>query len=54
MQVFVRHQFETDDDALRISLDTMDDLLALMEMERCAAHRQADGSESHGQTLAPA
>jgi len=32
VQVFVRRQFETDDDALRISLDTMDDLLALMEM----------------------
>jgi hypothetical protein len=39
VQVFVRRQFETDDDALRISLDTMDDLLALMEMERCAEAR---------------
>jgi hypothetical protein len=39
MQVFMRRQFETDDDAQRISLDTLDDLLTLMATERCAEAR---------------
>jgi hypothetical protein len=39
MQVFLRRQFETDDDAQRISLDTFDDLLTLMAAEHCAEAR---------------
>jgi hypothetical protein len=39
MHVFVRRQFQTDDDAQRISLDTFDDLLTLMAAERCAEAR---------------
>jgi hypothetical protein len=39
MHVFVRRQFQTDDDARRIALDTFDDLLALMAAERCAEAR---------------
>lgn len=39
MHVFMRRQFETDDDAQRMSLDTLDDLLTLMATERCAEAR---------------
>jgi hypothetical protein len=39
MHVFVRRQFQTDDDAQRIALDTVDDLLALMAAELCAEAR---------------
>jgi hypothetical protein len=39
MHVFVRRQFQTDDDAQRISLDTFDDLLTLMAAERCTEAR---------------
>lgn len=39
MQVFVRRQFETDDHAERITLGSLDDILALMADMRCAEAR---------------
>src|SRR5258708_19315676 len=39
MQVLMGGEFERDDDAQGISLDTLDDLLTLMATERCAEAR---------------